>query len=195
MNSRISWLAVLLLLVSAVFLPGCDRDTVAPLAPETTLESARPSVVAVDSGSDAIAAETMDFALGLIDDLLSGDPARADQALATLEAIDPGFYQRMIEGLSAAAGGDALVLELEVPEVMGRQGGGTHKIKITIEGQLTVKKDSWFSVAGAKTEFLDDTTVKISETFEFEVDCGEGVEIESRTRTTKTFDDETLPVG
>ena len=157
MNNRHSWLAVLFLLLGSFMLPGCDRDAAAPLGPEASSEASRPAVDQVTTGSDALADQTMAFALGIIDDLMSGDPARADQALAVIESLDPGFYQRMIDGLAAAAGSDAgaVVVELDLPETMSRQGGGSHKIKITVEGQLTVKKDSWFSVAGAKTEFLD----------------------------------------
>ena len=146
----------------------------------------------------ALADQTMEFVLGVLDDLMSGDPARGDQALAVIESYDPGFYQSLIDALTAAAGGgDAgiITLELQVPKSLAAQGGGSHTIKITIEGSVTIKKNSWFSVAGVKTEFLDDTTFKGSKTFEFKVDCGEGVEITSRTRTTKTFKDETFAWG
>ena len=42
--------------------------------------------------------------------------ARGDQALAVIESYDPGFYQSLIDALTAAAGGgDAGVITLELP--------------------------------------------------------------------------------
>ncbi len=183
-------------------LPGCDRDSNAPFSPENTIESSRPAPgvapLVPTVNTDALADQTMEFVLGVLDDMMSGDPARGDQALAVIESYDPGFYQSLIDALTAAAGGGnpgVVTLELQVPEGLAVQGGGSHTIKITIEGSVTIKKNSWFSVAGVKTEFLDDTTFKGKKVFEFKVDCGEGVEITSRTRTTKTFNNQTFAWG